>query len=133
MSQEIIDHVQTQFDSMSREQIIQMINFDPEIDPVLDEAIAIWDIQLSQPHQPQDQQQQVQQQAQQEQQQIHPPIPAVENHIEDYNSDSDSLSVMMMTHWTQWNCKYSIFCRLIVLIAFILTLTMECGSDVTES
>ena len=31
----------------------------------------------------------------QQHQQIHPPIPAVENHIEDYNStiDSDSLSV----------------------------------------
>ena len=61
-----------------------MINCDPEIDPLLDEAIAIWDTQLSQPHQPQDQQQQVQQQ------QIHPPIPAVENQIEDSNSDSDS-------------------------------------------
>ena len=46
------------------------------------------DTQLSQPHQPQDQQQQAQQQ-----QQPHPPIPDVENHIEDYNSDSDSLSV----------------------------------------
>ena len=86
MSQEIIDHFQAQFDSMSREQIIQMIHFDPEIDPLLDEAIATWDIQLSQPHQPQDQQQ-VQQKAQQ-QKQIHPPIPAVENHIEDYNHDS---------------------------------------------
>ena len=49
MSQGIIDHVQTQCDSRSREQIIQMINFDPDIDPLLDEAIGIWDIQLSQP------------------------------------------------------------------------------------
>ena len=24
-----------------------MVNFDPEIDPLLDEAIAIWDTQLS--------------------------------------------------------------------------------------
>ena len=91
MSQEIIDHVQAQFDSMSREQIIQMINFDPEIDPLLDETIALWDTQLSQPHQCQVQQKQVQQQAQQ--QQIHPPIAAVENHIEDYSNESDSCSV----------------------------------------
>ena len=55
-----------------------MINIDPEIDPLSDEAIAIWDTQLSQP--------------QDQQQQIHPPIPAVENHIEDYYSDSDSVS-----------------------------------------
>ena len=48
MSQEIIDHVQAQFDSMSRDLIIQMINFDPDIDPLLDEEIAIWDAQLSQ-------------------------------------------------------------------------------------
>ena len=48
MSQEFIDHVQAHFDSMSREQIKQMINFDPEIDPLLDEAIAVWDSQLSQ-------------------------------------------------------------------------------------
>ena len=87
MSQEIIDHVQGQFERMSREQIIQMINFDPEIDLLLDEAIAIWDTQLSQPHQPQDQQQQAQLQ------QIHPPIPAVENHIEYNNSDTYSVSV----------------------------------------
>ena len=54
-------------------QIIQMINFDTEIYPLLDEAIIIWDAQLSQPHWPQDQQQQ---QAQQKQH-IHPPIPAI--------------------------------------------------------
>ena len=47
MSQEISDHVQAEFDSMPREQIIQMINFNPEIDPLLDKAIAIWDTQLS--------------------------------------------------------------------------------------
>ena len=47
MSQEIIDNVQAQFDSMSRVQITQLINFDPEIDPLLDEAIAIWNTQLS--------------------------------------------------------------------------------------
>ena len=74
---------------MSKDQIIQMINFDPKIDPLLDEAISIWDTQLLQPHQPQDQQQE----QGQEQQQTNQPIPAVENHIEDYNSDSDSLSV----------------------------------------
>ena len=73
MSQEIIDHVQAQFDSIPREQIMQTINFDPEIDPLLEEAIAIWDTQLSQPDQPQDQQQQAQQQ------QMQQPIPAVEN------------------------------------------------------
>ena len=87
MSQEIIDHVQAQFDSMSREQIIQMITFDPEIDLLLDETIAIWVTQVSHPLQPQDQQLQAQQQ-------IHPFIPAIENHIEYCNSDSvsDSLS-----------------------------------------
>ena len=84
MSQDIIDHVQAELDGMSREQIIQLINFDTEIDPLLDEAIAIWD---TQPHQPQDQQQDHQQA---QQQQVHPPIPAEENHIEDYNGDSDS-------------------------------------------
>ena len=48
MSPEIIDHVQAQFDSMPRQHIIQMINFDPEIDPLLEGVIAIWDNQLSQ-------------------------------------------------------------------------------------
>ena len=58
MSQEIIDHVQSQFDSMSREQMIQIINFVPEIDPLFHETIAIWDTQLSKPdcHIPQGQQ-----------------------------------------------------------------------------
>ena len=161
MSQEIIDHVQAQFDSTSKEQIMQMINFDPEIDPFLDEAI--WDTQLSQP--------QGQQQQAQKQQQIHPPILAVENHIEDYNSDSLSvydddpldtclcqwnpnrISTTQQIHsiWTyqrpsdnwkpqelHWwtpivNSKYSLFCGAIVLIAFTVTMTMECRSDVTES
>ena len=59
MSEEIIAHVQAQFDSMPREQIIQMMNSDPDIDPLFDEAIAIWDNQLSQSdcHIPQGQQQ----------------------------------------------------------------------------
>ena len=77
LSLEIIEYVQAQFDSMSREKVIQMINIDPEIDLLLDEATAIWNTQLSQPHQPQDQQQLIQQQAQQQQQQINPPIPAI--------------------------------------------------------
>ena len=59
MSQEMIDHVQAQFDSMLREHIIQIINFDSEVDLLLDEVIAIWDTQLSQSdcHIPQGQQQ----------------------------------------------------------------------------
>ena len=83
--QDIIDHVQAHFDSMSREKFLQMVNYDPELDPVLDEAIQIFDAQLSQLKQPQihqiQQQPQVQQPAQ-EQQQI--PIP------ENLNSESDS-------------------------------------------
>ena len=30
-----------------------MVNYDPELDPVLDEAIEFWDAQLSQLQQPQ--------------------------------------------------------------------------------
>ena len=33
---------------MSREQFLQMVNYDPELDPVLNEAIEIWDAKLSQ-------------------------------------------------------------------------------------
>ena len=61
---------------MSREQFLQMVNYDPELDPVLNEVIEIWDAQLSKLQQPQIHQIQQQPQAQQpvqEQQQI--PIP----------------------------------------------------------
>ena len=53
LDEDIIDHVQAQFDSMSRVQFLQMVNYDPELDPVLMEAIQIWDAQLSQLQQPQ--------------------------------------------------------------------------------
>ena len=39
--QDIIDHVQAQFGSRSREQFLQMVNYDPELGPVLNEAIEI--------------------------------------------------------------------------------------------
>ena len=71
--QDIIDHVQAQFDSMSREQFLQMVYYDPKLDPVLNEAIEILDAQLSQLQQhqiPQIQQQPQVQQLAQEQQQI---------------------------------------------------------------
>ena len=58
--QDIINHVQAQFDSMSREQFLQMVKHDPELDPVLNEAIEIWDGQLS--HLQQSQIHQIQQQ-----------------------------------------------------------------------
>ena len=51
--QDITDHVQVQFDSMSQEQFLQMVYYDPELDPVLNEAIEILDAQLSQLQQPQ--------------------------------------------------------------------------------
>ena len=51
--QDIRDHVQAQFDSMSREQFLQMVNYDPELDPVLNKATEIWDAQLSHLQQPQ--------------------------------------------------------------------------------
>ena len=76
MSWEIIDHVQAQFDSISTEQIIQMITFDPEIDPVLDEAIGNMGYSAISATPATRSTKQVHQQAQQ---QIHPPIPAVEN------------------------------------------------------
>ena len=45
--QDITDHVQAQFDSMTREQFLWMVYYDPELDPVLNEAIEILDAQLS--------------------------------------------------------------------------------------
>ena len=73
---------------MFREQFLQMIYYDPEWDPVLNESIEILDAQLSQLQQPQihhiQQKPQVQQLAQ-EQQQV--PIP------ENLNSENDSDSV----------------------------------------
>ena len=70
--QDIIDHVQVQFDIMSREQFLQMVYYDPELEPLLNEAIEILDAQLSQLQQPQihqiQQQPQVQQPAQEQQQ-----------------------------------------------------------------
>ena len=88
----MIDHGQAQFDSMSREQFVQMVNYDPQLEQVLNKAIDIWDAQLSQLQQPQiqqlaQQQPQIQQQPQvqqpaQQKQQI--PVP------EDLNRDNDS-------------------------------------------
>ena len=76
-----------------------MVNYDPELDPVLDKAIEIWDAQLSQLQQPrihqiqqpaqrhpQIQQPQVQQPAQ-EQQQI--PVPEELNNGNDSDSEWD--------------------------------------------
>ena len=37
---------------MSREQFLQMVNYDPELDPVLNKAIEIYDAQLSHLQQP---------------------------------------------------------------------------------
>ena len=74
--QDIIDHVQVQFDSMSREQFLQMVYYDPELDPVLNEAIEILDAQLYQLQQqqiPQIQQQPQVQQPAQAQEQIQNP------------------------------------------------------------
>ena len=41
------DHVQAQFDSTSRKQFLQLVKYDPELDPVLNEAIEIRYAQLS--------------------------------------------------------------------------------------
>ena len=46
--QDIIDHVQVKFDSMSREHFLQMVYYEPELGPVLNEAMEILDAQLSQ-------------------------------------------------------------------------------------
>ena len=45
---DIIDHVQVQFDSMSREQFLQIVYYDPELDRILNEAIVLLDAQLYQ-------------------------------------------------------------------------------------
>ena len=72
---------------MSREQFLQMVYYDPELDPVLNEAIEILDAQLYQLQQPQipqiQQQPQIQQLAQ-EQHQIQIP----ENINNENNSDN---------------------------------------------
>ena len=51
--QDIIDNVQAQVDSMSTEQFLQMVTYDPDLDPVLNKAIEIQHAQLSQLQQPQ--------------------------------------------------------------------------------
>ena len=75
---------------MSREQFLQMVSYDPGLDPVLNVAIEILDAQLSQLQQPQihliQQQPQVQQPAQ-EQQQI--PIPEIINNENDSDNPVD--------------------------------------------
>ena len=84
---------------MSREQFLQMVSYDPVLDPGLNEAIEIWDAELCQLQQPQihqiqqhvqqhpliQQQSQVQQPAQEQQQ-----IPIPEDLNSDSHSDSDS-------------------------------------------
>ena len=67
---------------MSREQFLQMVYYNPELDPVLNEAIEILDAQLYQLQQPQIQQQPQVQQPAQEQQQIQIP--------ENINNENDS-------------------------------------------
>ena len=70
---------------MSREQFLQMVYYDPKLDPVLNEAIEILDAQLAQLQQqyiPQIQQQPQVQQPAKEQKQI--PIP------ENLNNENDS-------------------------------------------
>ena len=47
-NRDIIDHVQVQLDSMSRDQFLQIVYYDPELDPVLNEAIELLDAQLYQ-------------------------------------------------------------------------------------
>ena len=46
--QDITDHVQAQFHSISREQFLQLVYYDPELDPVLNEATEILDTDLYQ-------------------------------------------------------------------------------------
>ena len=69
---------------MSREQFLLMVNHDPELDPVLNKAIEIWDAQLSQLQHPQIHQTQQQPQFQQPTQEQQLPIP------ENLNSENDS-------------------------------------------
>ena len=82
---DIIDHVQAQLDSMSREQFLQIVYYDPELDPVLNEAIELLDAQLHQLQQQQihhiQQQLQAQQPAQDPQ---HIPIP------ENWNNENEN-------------------------------------------
>ena len=66
--QDIREHVQAVLDNMSMEEFLEMVNYDPELNPLLNEAIAVWDNELLQiqvqhqpllhpqpPHQPQQQ------------------------------------------------------------------------------
>ena len=89
-NQDIIDHVQVQLDSMSREQFLQIVYYDPELDPVLDEVIELLDAQIYQTQQQQiphiQQEPQVQQPAQ-DQQQI--PIPENLNNENDNDNQMD--------------------------------------------
>ena len=68
---------------------MQMVNYDPELDPVLNEAIEIWHAQLPKLQQPQihpnQQQPQVHQPAQEQQE-----IPIPENLNSENDSDNDS-------------------------------------------
>ena len=43
-----MDHVQVQLDSMSRKKFLQIVYYDPELDPVLNEAIELLDAQIYQ-------------------------------------------------------------------------------------
>ena len=86
--QDIIDHVQVQLDSMSRDQFLQIVYSDPKLDLVLNEAIELLDAQLYQLQQQQiphiQQQPQVQQPAQDQQQ-----IPLRENLNNENDNDMD--------------------------------------------
>ena len=90
--QDIIDHVQVQLDSMSREQFLQIVYYDPELDPVLNEAIELLDAQLYQLQQQQiphiQQQPQVQQPAQDQQQ-----IPMPEN-LNNENGNDNAMDIV---------------------------------------
>ena len=83
-----MDHVRVQLDSMSRDQFLQIVYYDPELDPVLNEAIELLDAQLYQIQQQQiphtQQQPQVQQPAQDQQQ-----IPLPENLNNENDNDMD--------------------------------------------
>ena len=83
-----MDHVPVQLDSMSRDQFLQIVYYDPELDPVLDEAIELLDDQIYQIQQQQiphtQQQPQVQQPAQDQQQ-----IPLPENLNNENDNDMD--------------------------------------------
>ena len=90
--QDIIDHVQVPFDSMSREQFLQIVYYDPELDPVLNEAIEILDAQLYQLQQqqiPQIQQQPRVQLPAQEQQQI-----AIPENLNNENGSDNPMDIV---------------------------------------